>query len=90
MATYETLTHNTNNQATGGTWPANLILDCVFDGLMPVENLSDIDAAVTDGYLDGLARGGWTGSADDVRVQHRDRRRREVLLVGTVQRHAAG
>jgi hypothetical protein len=46
---------------------ANLILDSVTDGLMPVALLPEIDAEVTDAYLEGLAAGGWAGSADEVR-----------------------
>lgn len=46
---------------------ANLIVDSVTDGLMPSALLPEINAEVTDGYLEGLRAGGWAGSADEVR-----------------------
>lgn len=46
---------------------ANLIVDSVADGLMDAAKLPEITAAVTDGYIAGLADGGWAGSADVVR-----------------------
>lgn len=50
-----------------GEDPANLIVDSVTDGYLPVALLPEIDAAVTDGYLTGLREGGHTGSTDAVR-----------------------
>jgi Phosphotransferase enzyme family len=50
-----------------GEDPANLIVDSVTDGLMDAALLPEIAEAVTDGYVEGLADGGWRGSADDVR-----------------------
>jgi hypothetical protein len=47
---------------------ANLIVDCVTDGLMDAALLPQIDAAVTDGYVAGLHDGGWSGRATDVRA----------------------
>lgn len=46
---------------------ANLIVDSVADGLMPAELLPEIEFAATEGYLDGLSEGGWSGSPDEVR-----------------------
>ena len=50
-----------------GEDPANLILDSVSDGLMDAALLPEIAEAVTEGYAKGLADGGWSGSADEVR-----------------------
>jgi Phosphotransferase enzyme family len=50
-----------------GEDPANLIIDSVTDGLMDAALLPEIAEAVTEGYVEGLADGGWRGSADDVR-----------------------
>jgi hypothetical protein len=50
-----------------GEDPANLIVDSVTDGYLPVSALPEIDAAVTDGYLAGLREGGYTGSLDEIR-----------------------
>jgi hypothetical protein len=50
-----------------GEDPANLIVDSVTDGYLPVSLLPEIDACVTDGYLSGLADGGYTGSLSEVR-----------------------
>jgi len=44
-----------------GEDPANLIVDAVTGGLIPMAALPDIRDAVTDGYLAGLAEGGWHG-----------------------------
>lgn len=54
---------------TGGLGedPANLIVDAVADGFLDVGLLPRIVPAVTDGYLAGLAEGGWRGRPDDVR-----------------------
>ncbi|WP_344127673.1 phosphotransferase [Luedemannella flava] len=38
-----------------GEDPANLILDTFFDGLVPIDGLPDVRAAVCDGYARGLA-----------------------------------
>jgi hypothetical protein len=46
---------------------ANLIVDSVTDGLMPAGLLPEIEAEVTDGYLEGLRAAGWAGSEDEVR-----------------------
>lgn len=46
---------------------ANLIIDCVSDGHMPIDQLPEIDLAVTDGYLAGLRDGGWTENHDQIR-----------------------
>jgi hypothetical protein len=46
---------------------ANLIVDSVTDGLMDAALLPEIAAAVTDGYIAGLADGGWAGPPDSVR-----------------------
>ena len=50
-----------------GEDPANLIIDSVTDGLMDAALLPEIAEAVTTGYINGLADGGWRGSADEVR-----------------------
>jgi hypothetical protein len=50
-----------------GEDPANLIVDSVTDGYLPVALLPEIDAAVTEGYLAGLRDGGYTGSLDRIR-----------------------
>jgi len=50
-----------------GEDPANLIVDSVTDGYLPVSLLPEIDSAVTDGYVSGLRTGGYTGSLSDVR-----------------------
>lgn len=47
---------------------ANLILDSFTDGLMDTALLPEVAETVTDGYLDGLRDGGWSGSADAVRL----------------------
>ncbi|MEV0272970.1 hypothetical protein AB0H43_29680 [Hamadaea sp. NPDC050747] len=49
-----------------GEDPANLIVDSVTDGYLPVSQLPDIDAAVTAGYVAGLQAGGYPGSLADV------------------------
>jgi hypothetical protein len=41
-----------------GEDPANLVIDSVTDGLIPVGALPDLVDAVTDGYLDGLRSAG--------------------------------
>lgn len=46
----------------------SLILHCFTDGLMPVELLPEVTDACIDGYLRGLADGGWSGSPDKVRT----------------------
>jgi len=50
-----------------GEDPANLIIDSVSDGLMDAALLPEITEAVTTGYVEGLADGGWRGPADEVR-----------------------
>ena len=50
-----------------GEDPANLIIDSVSDGLMDAALLPEIAEAVATGYVEGLADGGWRGSADEVR-----------------------
>jgi hypothetical protein len=50
-----------------GEDPANLIIDSVSDGLMDAALLPEIADAVTSGYINGLADGGWHGSADEAR-----------------------
>ena len=50
-----------------GEDPANLIIDSVTDGLMDAALLPEIAEAVIAGYIKGLADGGWSGSADEVR-----------------------
>ncbi|NUT32269.1 MAG: hypothetical protein HOV79_04245 [Hamadaea sp.] len=54
---------------TGGIGedPANLIVDSVTDGYLPVALLPEIEAAVTDGYLAGLRDSGHAVSPDAVR-----------------------
>ncbi|MEE4546050.1 hypothetical protein V2S66_29300 [Streptomyces sp. V4-01] len=46
---------------------ANLIPDCVADGLMPTEQLAEISEAVTAGYLAGLRDAGRRTDEDDLR-----------------------
>jgi hypothetical protein len=46
---------------------ANLIVDSVADGFMDAALLPEIEAATTEGYLDGLRAGGWRGPAEVVR-----------------------
>lgn len=47
---------------------ANLIVDSVTDGLIDMAVLPELADALTDGYLNGLADGGWGGSPDEVRA----------------------
>ncbi len=47
---------------------ANLIVDSFTDGLMDVALLPELAASATDGYVNGLRDGGWSGSADAVRT----------------------
>ncbi|NUR74567.1 MAG: hypothetical protein HOU81_27470 [Hamadaea sp.] len=49
-----------------GEDPANLIVDSVTDGYLPVSQLPEIDDAVTSGYIDGLRASGYTGSLSSV------------------------
>ena len=51
-----------------GEDPANLLVDSVTDGLMDIALLPDLVEAVTEGYIKGLADGGWAGSADETRA----------------------
>ncbi|NUP45931.1 MAG: phosphotransferase [Catenulispora sp.] len=51
-----------------GEDPANLIIDSVTDGLIDIAQLPYIVEAVCDGYIAGLADGGWDGSADEARA----------------------
>lgn len=51
-----------------GEDPANLLVDSVTDGLMDIALLPDLVAAVIEGYVKGLADGGWTGCADEART----------------------
>ena len=46
----------------------SLVLHCFTDGLMSVDLLPEVTAKCIDGYLQGLADGGWKGSADGVRI----------------------
>lgn len=46
---------------------ANLIPDCVADGLMPTELLPEISETVIEGYLNGLRDGGHRTNADTLR-----------------------
>lgn len=46
----------------------SLVLHCFTDGLMPAELLPEVAERCIDGYLEGLADGGWKGAADDVRT----------------------
>lgn len=50
-----------------GEDPANLVIDSVADGRMPIELLPEIDAAVTDGYVAGLRDGGVATEHDQIR-----------------------
>ena len=47
---------------------ANLIVDSFTDGLMDVALLPELADRATDGYVNGLRDGGWSGSADSVRT----------------------
>jgi hypothetical protein len=47
---------------------ANLIVDSFTDGLMGVALLPELADRATDGYINGLRDGGWSGSADSVRT----------------------
>ncbi|WP_169739899.1 phosphotransferase [Actinospica robiniae] len=51
-----------------GEDPANLIVDSVTDGLIDMASLPELAEAITDGYVKGLAEGGWAGSADETRA----------------------
>jgi phosphotransferase family enzyme len=51
-----------------GEDPANLIIDSMTDGLMDIAQLPHLVDAVTSGYLEGLADGGWGGGADEART----------------------
>jgi hypothetical protein len=51
-----------------GQDPGNLVLDSVWDLLMPAAVLPELDAAVLAGYLDGLRAAGWAGDERNVRL----------------------
>jgi hypothetical protein len=53
---------------TLGQDPGNLVLDSVWDLLMPAALLPDLDAAVRIGYLAGLRSAGWDGDERLVRL----------------------
>jgi hypothetical protein len=46
----------------------SLILHCFTDGLVPPSLLPEVTEASVNGYLHGLADGGWSGSSDKVRA----------------------
>ena len=47
---------------------ANLVVDSFTDGLMDIALLPELADRATDGYINGLRDGGWSGSADSVRT----------------------
>ncbi|MFJ2954309.1 aminoglycoside phosphotransferase [Streptomyces sp. NPDC087270] len=46
---------------------ANLVVDSFSDGLMDIGLLPEVAQTATDGYLEGLRDGGWSGSDADLR-----------------------
>lgn len=46
-----------------GEDPGNLVPDAVLDHFVSAEDLPEFEAAVLDGYLDGLRQAGWAGDA---------------------------
>jgi hypothetical protein len=51
-----------------GEDPGNLVPDGVFDHFLPGERIGELDRAVTDSYLGGLAEAGWDGDPRLVRL----------------------
>ena len=51
-----------------GEDPGNLIPDSVFDLFVPGERIAELDRAVTNAYLAGLAEAGWDGDPRLVRL----------------------
>lgn len=51
-----------------GEDPGNLVPDSVFDLFLPGERIREVDRAVTDAYLAGLAEAGWPGDPRLVRL----------------------
>jgi Phosphotransferase enzyme family len=51
-----------------GEDPGNLIPDSVFDLFLPGDRIGELDRAVTDSYLAGLAEAGWDGDPRLVRL----------------------